>query len=219
MEEFVGRVSLIRLAITVEGETERQFVNLLLAERLGSMGIGTMAILFQRTGGGVTVTRLISEIVRLVPSFDAVTSLVDYYGLGGKKGRSVKQIETFVRDEVARKVRPRASVSVYPYVQKHEFEGILFSDLDAFSKAVRISKRQHGQLKQIRSQFLTPEEINDGKKSAPSKRILRVIPDYDKVLDGPKIALQTGIDCICKKCPHFRGWIAYLDSLANPCSS
>ena len=80
---------MIRLAISVEGETERDFVNLLLVERLRPIGIEPTPILLGGRGGSVTVPGLISEMTNLAWSHDAVTSLVDYYGLRRKDQRQV----------------------------------------------------------------------------------------------------------------------------------
>ena len=120
---------MIWLAIKVEGETERLFVQRLIAKRLSRNGIETQPILVGGKGGGVTVSRLIAEMTRLVGGFHVVTSLVDYYGLGGKKGRSVTEIEEHISKEVTSKVRSGRRVSIIPYVQQYEFEGLLFSNM------------------------------------------------------------------------------------------
>ncbi|MDD1760795.1 MAG: DUF4276 family protein, partial [Methanothrix sp.] len=66
----------------------------------------------------------------------------------------------------------------------------------------------------IRDQFNTPEEINDGYETAPSKRIIRLFKSYQKVTDGYQIAQKIGIDVIRKECPHFNEWIGKLIQLA-----
>jgi hypothetical protein len=55
-----------------------------------------------------------------------------------------------------------------------------------------------------------PELINDGPETAPSKRILHLIPEYDKVSAGPTIAGLEGIDSLMEKCPHFKEWVTKL---------
>ena len=54
---------------------------------------------------------------------------------------------------------------VFPYVQRHEFEGLLFSDVSAFSRLRQTSDVMLRELQQIRSQFPTPEDINDNRAS------------------------------------------------------
>ena len=48
--------------------------------------------------------------------------------------------------------------------------------------------------------------IQEYKKGAPSKRLLRIVPEYDKVMFGNIIALEIGITTILEKCPRFRAW-------------
>lgn len=72
-------------------------------------------------------------------SFDAVTSLVDFYGFRDKGSRTVEELEELLARKIRQKIPgPKA---VIPYVQKHEFEGLLFSDVTAFEDVVCISNR------------------------------------------------------------------------------
>ena len=52
-----------------------------------------------------------------------------------------------------------------------------------------------------------PENINSSSEGAPSKRLLRIKPDYNKALEGNLIALEIGINAILEKCPRFAEWI------------
>jgi hypothetical protein len=69
-------------------------------------------------------------------------------------------------------------------------------------------------LKKIRRDFNSPEHINDGYVTAPSKRILGIFSQYDKVLHGSLVALDIGLDTIRRECPMFNSWIERLESLA-----
>ncbi|MDR1817966.1 MAG: DUF4276 family protein, partial [Puniceicoccales bacterium] len=60
---------------------------------------------------------------------------------------------------------------------------------------------------------LLPEEIDDGSETAPSKRILNVIPEYDKVSSGVKITAQITLPVLRQKCRHFDEWIEKLCNL------
>lgn len=55
-----------------------------------------------------------------------------------------------------------------------------------------------------------PEDINNNQNTAPSKRLLKAIPGYDKVLYGVGIMECIGMETIISKCPHFREWIENL---------
>ena len=172
---------MIRLAISVEGDTEEEFVKLLLADHLREKGIEPTPILLGRArgrsgGGNVSAERIESEMDHLRHAFDAVTSLVDFYGFRHSGDRTVDELE----DDLRRKLgHPRHSQSVFPYVQRHEFEGLLFSDVDAFTRLIGVSHTSIQTLRDIRSQFPTPQDINDNKETAPSKRIKKVIPRYN----------------------------------------
>jgi len=55
---------------------------------------------------------------------------------------------------------------------------------------------------------LRPEFINDGPETAPSKRLLKALPAYKKVVDGPAIAQSIGIQRL--RGPHFSHWLTRL---------
>ena len=81
---------MIRLAISVEGQTEEDFVKSVLAGHLRMKDVETTPILLGRArgtgdGGNVRIEPLTKEIVKLCQSFDSVTSLVDFYGFRDKR--------------------------------------------------------------------------------------------------------------------------------------
>ena len=102
---------------------------------------------------------------------------------------------------------------VVPYVQKYEFEGLLFSDVTAFSALVHAPLESVDLLRNIRSGFVTPEDINDNWATAPSRRIKGVIQRYDKRVDGPVVAMEIGLEAIRAECPRFNEWMISLESL------
>ena len=97
-----------------------------------------------------------------------------------------------------------------PYVMMHEFEGLLFSDATKLGLGIgRPELSPHFQ--SIRDQFTTPEEINDSPLTAPSKRIMNLVPNYEKPLMGTLAVLEIGLDAIRQECPLFRAWIERLE--------
>ena len=60
-----------------------------------------------------------------------------------------------------------------------------------------------------------PELINQGHETAPSKRILKEIPEYDKVTSGVSVAECIGLDTLRQKCAHFDQWLTKLERLVN----
>ena len=60
----------------------------------------------------------------------------------------------------------------------------------------------------------TPEDIDDGPMTAPSKRLLDVFAAYQKPLHGPLAVSAIGIDRIRAVCPHFHRWLEHVEALA-----
>lgn len=209
---------MIRLAISVEGQTEEAFVKDVLAAHLRPMEVESYPILLGRArgggagGGNVGVDRLVSDMVRLRRSFDAVTSLVDFYGFRGKEDRTVEQLERHLAQEI--RARMPDAAQTFPYVQKYEFEGLLFSDATAFRAIGPEADGAVETLARIRRQFATPEDVNDDPCGAPSKRIARVVAGYRKRLHGPLVARAAGLAKIRAECSRFRAWLTRLEGLA-----
>ena len=212
------RTSVIRLAISVEGQTEEEFSKEILTTHLLSYGIAAQPILLGRArghghgGGNVSVGRLAAEMAYLYRSFDVVTSLVDFYGFRDKRDKTVEELEALVSQELQGRVGWHQNRAL-PYVQKYEFEGLLFSDVDAFSAPVGASLESVKLLRDIRLSFATPEDINDNKTTAPSRRIKDLVPHYRKPLHGPLVAIETGLEAIRAECPRFDAWMKRLESL------
>ena len=165
----------------------------------------------------MTVDRLTSEITNLHRSFDAVTSLVDYYGFRDKGSRTVEELEAHLRDEASSRIHRLDPTRVFPYVQRHEFESLLFADVDRFATVSDVSPDTVSELWAVRAQFPTPEDINDDPKTAPSKRITTAISRYRKAVHGPDLAEKIGLETIRTECPRFRDWLTRLESLpASP---
>lgn len=155
---------------------------------------------------------------RLSWNFHFVTSLFDLYGFPGRRsGESVKDFERRIDREVDGLFGDDWDRSrVFAYVQRHEFEGLLFSDLGTFALVPDISQRSIQSLKDIRAVFATPEDIDDGPTTAPSKRILKLVPGYRKRLYGPLLAEEAGLPRIRAECPRFNSWVSRLESLGSP---
>ncbi len=103
-----------------------------------------------------------------------------------------------------------------PYIQLHEFEAILFSEPLGFACFYEHADKQAAALQSIADQYASPELIDDGPSTSPSKRIIAQFPGYSKPAAGPKIADLIGLDTIRSKCPHFHAWLSRLENLASP---
>ena len=65
----------------------------------------------------------------------------------------------------------------------------------------------------IIAEFPNPEEINNSSETAPSKRLIKAIPGYNKIVYGNIIAEQIGLQTIRDKCPLFNEWIKQLEQI------
>lgn len=99
-----------------------------------------------------------------------------------------------------------------PYLQLHEFETLLFANVNSFAIALENCDEEITQLQAIVDDHPSVEHINDGCETAPSKRIKHIFPTYPglKTSAGPDIAEYTGIDQLRAACPHFDQWVTSL---------
>ena len=102
-----------------------------------------------------------------------------------------------------------------PYIQLHEFEALLFTDTNCIHK--QFYRLKPSILKGLNNNIkgLSPEEINDSKDTAPSKRIIKFYPEYkfNKPIYANIICSNIGLKKIREKCPHFDNWIKKLESI------
>lgn len=206
-----------RLAISVEGQTEETFVRRVLAEHLRPMEVDPMLLGSPRRrggGGNVSIEELVLDMAGLRRNYDAVTSLVDFYGFRDKRDMTVEELEGHLLQEI--EAQGGSEAPVFPYVQKHEFEGLLFSDPAAFRTLSRTKDSHVATLETVRQQFETPEDINDDPDGAPGKRIAFAVPGYRKRRDGPEVAREAGLEKIRAECPRFDAWLTRMEGLAWP---
>ena len=212
MEALAWWLPLIRLAIVAEGQTEAKFVSGVLADHLMSHNVHSTPVVMD---GNVSIQRLARFMARLYGSHNAVTSLVDLYGFKQRGSASADELETEIREQVHKNIRRDWDErKVLPYVQRHEFEALLYTDVAAFS-SIDIDEEAMGRLQVVRSQFATPEDINDHRDTAPSKRILQVVPSYDKVAQGALVAAEVGLEKMRSACPRFGAWLGRLEALTS----
>ena len=209
-----------RVCVVCEGPTEANFVQQCLAPYLSPAGVYAYGSIIQapsgrHKGGRVTVERLARHMSHEFHAFDRVTTLVDFYGFKDRDGRSRADTERAILDKTSALTTGFDARFVLPYVQLHEFEGLLFSDPAAFEWVQDgWSEDVHQALSDVALAFESPEHINDSPEAAPSKRILKILPDgaYSKTEHGPLIAESIGIDAIRAKCPAFNEWVGKLQA-------
>lgn len=201
---------MIRLGIVVEGATEEMFVQSILGPHLRDFQVDAKA---SSLNGGVSLSRIVKEMAKFSHSFDAVTSLIDFYGFQDRPDATADALQARIDGELAR--RAKAGAHVFSYVQMHEFEALLFADVSGFSVIAGAPTNLVARLRSIRAQFPTPEDINDSPSTAPGKRIEGEHPGYKKVAGGRAVAEEIGLAGIRAECPRFDAWVARLEALGE----
>lgn len=204
--------------IYCEGQTEESFANQVLLPYFMPQGIMTIPIICQTSrkegkkhkGGAVNYEKIRNELERLSKEHrhEHVTTMFDYYGMpANTPGINCNTADPIMRmKEIEDEVNTDVGMhNCHFHFMLHEFEGLLFSRPEAFR--VMANDAAIEELKLVRESFETPEHINNSPETAPSKRILRVLPEYRKVRSGIIVAKAVGIDVMLRECLHFRNWI------------
>ena len=177
-----------RVHVVVEGPTEESFVRNVLAQILWPRRVYLAPFILGRPGhkGGRTNYARVKKDILLQLKQDRrayCSTMLDFYGLGaGFPGMplppnlsnldKVIRIEESVKADIVEEVPDlRPDIRFVPYLQLHEYEGLLFSDPQAFASGIG-QPRLGQQFQGIRSRFPTPEDINNDANTAPSKRVL-----------------------------------------------
>ncbi|MFA5330392.1 MAG: DUF4276 family protein [Prolixibacteraceae bacterium] len=223
-EKCIGRAAKMRgLYILGEGPTEEQFVNEILRSYFSNRGIYDVRCILMETspgnkGGDVSYQRYKHNAENLLKREQdiIVTSLVDFFRLnsdfpkyqeGQQKYQDKIQRVGFLENAILDDIQ---SPRFIPYIQLHEFEGLLFSSNDGFEYIPDIPDKNRIQLQNAVNVHGNPELLNDGALTAPSKRLESLIPGYQKTFHGPLIAEVITIEKILERCERFRTWIEIL---------
>ena len=225
---------MIRLHFVVEGQTEETFVNQTLVPHLAHMSIVSDArcVATSRKGGvkhrgGVNnygqVKSDVSRWMREDRNEDArFTTMFDLYRLPadfpGQESTSllqdprqrVKYIESALKKDIG-------DWRFIPYIQLHEFEALLLSDPQKLGAQFHDCEDGIRRLANMVSRFSSPELIDDGIETAPSKRIISEIPEYSgaKASAGPIVANHIGLNALRASCRHFGEWLDKLERLGR----
>ncbi len=89
----------------------------------------------------------------------------------------------------------------------HEFEALIFSSQESVYNNFETHKVNKSEMDKIFMGFTNPEEINNDPNTAPSKRLLKNIKGYNKIVDGVAILESTGLAKILEKCQRFSDWL------------
>ncbi len=220
---------MVRLNIITEGQTEETYVRDILYDHLAPHQVYTTPITLvtavrERTyrGGVSKYGPIRRDVLRSLKDQTAViTTMIDFYRLP-RDFPGMEQIANVVDPYEKIQVIEREFMNdidnsrFIPYIQLHEYEAILFSDIDVIDKVLRVNwHSQIHELRRIISQFSNPEIINDNPNTAPSKRLENLYSPYQKVTDGVRIAKIIPLATVKNKCRHFNDWVTKLEGLAD----
>jgi len=220
----------MRLYITTEGQTERKFAEEILGPHLANYNIEVKArvVLTNRKlgkrGGILDYDKIRGDLQRLMLEDQnqeaRFTTMIDLYALpntfpGWTEARQPAHSQNRITILESSLKADFEDQRFLPYIQLHEFEALLYCDLSQLQKRITGSAPGLTKLtKEVRG--IPPEEINDGTTTAPSKRIIRHVPIYErsKVRVGVAAAAAIGLPALRNKCPHFNSWVNRLEALA-----
>jgi len=211
----------------VEGQTEKNFVQKLLAPYLAPKNVFLRAEILRKPGekgGDVKFARARLHIESYLKqrSDTRVTLMVDYYGIRGdwpgydaskKQLTHIQKHEVLIKnteDEIQRlfsDYNPRERF--IPYFSMHEIEALYFCDTGKLAQSLNVARAA---IDDILRDCGEPEKINDSSITAPSKRLEALSPKFRKIGTGITIAESIGISAMRAACPLFNAWITRLEA-------
>ncbi len=208
-----------RLIIVCEGPTEQEFCDSVLAPEFIKHDIIIENPVIKHSQGGIVHWDVLKKqlINHLHENEVIVSMLIDYYGIKpqlkfpgweesiniNNKEERLNYLLAKIKEDIPQNIRHR----FIPYIQLHEFEGLLFSNINVFQENFTVDEVDMNALQKAVDKYDNPELINDSPRTAPSKRLEKAINGYSKVLYGNFLAMEIGLEQIRNKCPLFNEWI------------
>ena len=216
--------------VIAEGATEERFIKDVLAPSLRANTVYIKPILMPTSkgqrGGAINRDRFLRNVRNTLNQYpDAiVTTMFDLYALSNSfPSYDDAMLISDVYQKVALLERSLHAcvIEAYgcedkrfiPYIQPYEYEGLLFSDIEALISVEPQWRSSKNRLQEIINNATTPEHINDGYATKPSARLEILSPKYKKTRHGPLIAKQITLSVIEKECKHFSEWVQKLRSI------
>lgn len=201
-----------RLVFIVEGDSEIILVNQVIIPYLYELGfqnpMNAQTIITNRkqhNKGGVTSYGLFrNDLERTLNQGAIVTTLIDFFRLPTdfpeftNDSKKISMMETAIHADFGQ------NPDLIPYIQKHEFEALLFTNLSGFEIVIDDEKKLKA-IQAIVNAYPNPEDINNSPQTAPSKRLEKIF-SYDKALHSELILEGVTMESIKEKCPRFREW-------------
>jgi len=226
---------MIRLHIFTEGQSEEKFIKTVLDPYLFSLNNNIFTDAWCLTtkfdkkigkkfkGGLPDYQKIHTEISNTFKQLKTpehrFTTFFDLYALPDSfpKYQEVKnETDTYRKVEVLETAMSSDlnDQRFIPYIQMHEFEMLILCEPSKLNLAYLEHENLIKKLEKEISRY-NPEEINEGVATAPSKRIMKYIKEYDKIFATENVLPNIELDLIKSRCPHFNDWIKKLEELAN----
>jgi len=220
----------MEIYILAEGQTEERFIKDVLAPSFRASTIYIKPILMPtskgHTGGAINLDRFLRNVRNTLKQHPnaVVTTMFDLYALSPSFPlfdeasliddvyKRVALLESGLHSHVIEKFGCEEKRFI-PYIQPYEYEGLLFSDIEALVTVEPGWDSSQAKLQSIIDSVLTPEHINDGFETKPSARLKLLSPKYKKTRHGPLIAKKVTLAVMEQKCKHFSAWIQKLRSI------
>ena len=208
-----------RLIIVCEGQTEQSFCQNVLSPYFQTKGIVVEAPTIKHSHGGIVPWETLKRQDAIV------TMLIDFYRIkdsyqfpGWEEAKTIADSQDKMNglfqdmlNDMPEDLRSR----FVPYIQLHEFEGLLFSDISAFKNNFLPAECNFEAIQSAIDEFETPEDINNKPETAPSSRLIAAVAGYNKVVYGSLLAEETGLSTIRSRCPLFNTWIERIEEVCN----
>jgi len=216
-----------RVIMICEGPTEQAFAKTNLQVPFIQKDIILHTPLIKASRGGIvkwpTLKYQIEMHIKSEPEA-FVTTFIDYFGMYEKHefpGWSLAQAIVdknnrmdALEQAMLNDIDPQLQHRFIPYLQLHEFEGLLFNDINViYSQIPPADLVGRPELEKTFADYNNPEMINNHKNTSPSHRLQRIIRGYNKIVYGDILSETIGLTRIRARSPRFNNWISALESL------
>lgn len=223
-----------RVCVVCEGQTEETFVRDVLAPALIDLGVHlnpeTIETSPGHKGGALRYDRVKRHLRNTLRQRNAptVTTLFDLYRLDSgfpghdsskaqvDLGMRLSVLTSALHADIVAEAGCRAERFI-PYIQPHEFEALLFSDVQTLSQVEATWRSAHAELATVRAAAESPEHINDRPETKPAAHLERNLknPSYHKRRHGPIAAKKIGLPKIESECVFFSDWLKKLRTVSS----
>lgn len=227
-------MSIRKINILCEGQTEQRFVSKVLSPYLQPYGIVVKPQLLitnkklNARGGMIDYGQSKRDLTNMIASCkdnsyekNFFSTMFDLYALPNDFPGSNSPFTNCYDRVIAIESAFAQDINHYrfvPYIELHEFEALVLCNISQLKEDYPNASRN---LEALDNKWRmecngNPELVNTHTETAPSKRIISALSEYynyDKVKSGTDVTLSYGIDNLRHNCKHFNQWIETLLSL------